>query len=129
MKINTLILIAAFGLFSFVNTAKAQAVEEGNVIINAYYGGPDLFGAILESTRTNSNSTDTKVSVLGPLGATVSYMISKEVGLGLDINHTDVKLTYTDPAVDSAGNTIFYSYTARKDYLKNNAKVRLSFYR
>ena len=104
MKKIILILLAAFGLFSFANTAKAQAVEEGNIIINAYYGGPNLFGGILESANTNTNSTNTKVSVLGPLGATVSYMISKEVGLGIDVNHTDVKLTYTDPAVDSAGN-------------------------
>ena len=45
-------------------------------------------------------------------------MISKEVGLGIDVNHTDVKLTYTDPAVDSAGNTIYYSYSVGRTILR-----------
>jgi len=90
---------AALALFAVClqpNTANAQAVEEGNILIDVYYGFPNLYGATFKSLYANSGSeTNVDISSLGPLGLRGEYLISDKIGLGLDLGFNNTKLTYT----------------------------------
>jgi len=97
------------------SNVSAQAVEEGNVIIDAYYGFPNLFTTTLKNAYGNSSSaTDVKVGGLGPLGGRIEYLITDNVGIGLDVGNVSTYIEYTDiPGFDST----------RYDYRLSTSKI------
>lgn len=107
-----LTIVSVFMVFiSAGNVATAQAVEEGNVIIDAYYGFPNLYSTTFRAAYANSGSeTDISIKGLGPLGGRVEYMLADKFGLGLDIGFNNTKLTFTDAGTDSNGNPTTYDY-------------------
>lgn len=99
-------LFYALSLFAAISLANsnlsAQAVQQGNILVDAYVGGPNLLtGAIkliASSGDVQSNlGTDIKLTASGviPFGVKGEYMISNVFGLGLDVNHAETKLRMT----------------------------------
>ncbi len=83
-------------LFGTSNVS-AQAVEEGNVIIDAYYGFPNLFTTVFKTTYANSGTEqDLKIGGLGPVGLRVEYMLADKVGLGLDLGFNNSYVRYSE---------------------------------
>ena len=112
MKLKCLLLLSLLtGFAMFTPRVHAQAVEQGNVTIDAYYGFPNfmtsLFRAIAE---TNTDDPNLKVKGLGPLGGRVSYMVSDKIGVGLDVFYANSSFEYTDVGTDSLGNAKNYNY-------------------
>lgn len=106
---------------------RAQAVEEGNVIIDGYYGVPDFFRSLLRAGVNNSDSVQgLSVFGLGPVGGKVEYMISDKIGLGLDFNYTKTGVSYTDIGTDSLGVSHVYNYSLSRTVLR--FIPRLSFH-
>jgi outer membrane protein W len=95
-KISLIILtIAVASFFSVQKSASGQAVEQGNVIIDAYYGFPNLWATSLNTTYVGSG-TNVETSSLGPLGGRVEYMLSDNFGLGIDFLYASNSVSYTD---------------------------------
>jgi len=89
--------------------ATGLAVSEGSIIITAYYGGPNLNATILEAMYSNIGENSPAAS-LGPVGGTFSYMVTDAVGVGLDVNYTNLSISWDDNSVDSSGASVNYNY-------------------
>lgn len=100
--------------------ANAQAVSQGNVYIQTYYGGGLNLGyAILQSAAEDATAAGASVSAarLGPVGGRIGYMVSDRIGLGLDVNYTDMSATGTDT----------YSYTIGQKTLRAMTRFDIHF--
>jgi hypothetical protein len=68
-----------------------SAVKKGNVIIDGFYGFPNLFKSFFKAVvenPSNINSTSTvKVYGIGPVGGNFQYLIDDHVGLLLEGNY------------------------------------------
>ncbi len=111
MKKVILSLVSAFTLL-FSNNASAQAVEQGNFIVDAYYGFPNLYTAAFKSIYNNSAGTlNYKVAGLGPLGFRAEYMLADQFGMGLDIGFNKTVISYDE---QSGTNTYNYEFSTQK---------------
>ena len=79
----------------FSTAAKAQAVEEGNIIIDAYYGFPNLWSSLLKTAYAEATE-EYKVKSMGPIGGRVEYLLSDKIGLGIDIHTANSSVEWTD---------------------------------
>lgn len=92
-----LLIAALVSAVSFSTmSVKAQAVEQGTMIVDAFYGFPDLYGSVLEAA-TASGVTGTEIGSLGPLGGKFEYLVSDKVGIGLIIGYASNSVTWQDP--------------------------------
>ncbi len=86
---------------------KSQAVEEGNVLIDAYYGFPNMLTSALKTLYANGTQvSDVKIGGLGPLGGRVEYMLADKIGIGLEVNYAN---SYVEWSEDSSSN-VRYTY-------------------
>ena len=93
MKKICTIFIATVALTFGVNNKVSAQVEEGNVIIDLYYGFPNgakTFYSIFESY------SGFKATGIGPLGGRVEYMVADNLGVGVDVNFVQGGASYTD---------------------------------
>lgn len=120
MKRTFLAIVAAAAMtFGYNSTATAQ-VEEGNMIIDLYYGYPNVgksFWSALE-TETTSNA---KATGIGPFGGRFEYMIADNFGFGVDVNYLSNGYSYDDQVsvydtttMTWSDQTYNYSYTKTK---------------
>ncbi|MFZ9028933.1 MAG: outer membrane beta-barrel protein [Crocinitomicaceae bacterium] len=98
---KTLLLFAA--MFLIQMSASAQAVMQGNVLIDAYYGFPDLYKTTLRNAYNESGNQNLKLGGIGPIGGRLEYMLSDKFGLGLDIAYTSATVTYNRDTVNMSG--------------------------
>ena len=121
MKKAMVCALAAFGLM-FSNGASAQALEEGNMVFDVYYGFPNLYTTVFKSAYANSGTEeDLKITGLGPLGIRGEYILADKIGLGLDIGFNNTKLSYTEtvqeynPQTGQTTNRIYdYNFSTKK---------------
>ena len=85
-----------------------KSISQGNVIFSAYYGGPNLTGTILKTMYSNFGSSDSDPISIGPFGGTISYMVTDNIGVGVDANYTDIYIEWENNTVDSSGNDVTY---------------------
>ncbi len=113
-KSITLASLLTMVLFAQPNTVSAQAVEEGNVLIDVYYGFPNFYGKVFKTSYANSGSEqDVKISSLGPLGLRGEYMVSDKIGVGLDLGFNNTKVTFSELNT-SDGKTYDYDFKTQK---------------
>lgn len=115
---KTLFITALVCSISF--NLSAQCIKQGDVLVDAYYGWPNLFKIALQAdvnTIQNSNAqngyapiTGLSVYGIGPLGAKAEYLITDKFGLGLDFNYSNVGFKFSDASADQNGNPITYNY-------------------
>ncbi len=113
MKGKIMLFILVFTLFGFQNV-KSQIVEEGNVVVDVYYGWPNLYTTALKNLYAD-NALDNSIDLgsLGPLGLRFEYMLSDKVGIGLDAGYVNTWLEYNEKDVST--NTIYnYKISAPK---------------
>lgn len=93
--------------------SNAQAIEEGNVIIDAYYGFPNLYSSIFRAAYESSNSTSLTLGSQGPLGIRAEYLITDKVGFGIDLGMSSSSISYSEADINT--NIIYdYKYSTRK---------------
>src|SRR6478609_9543923 len=102
------ILLSLFILASTLvsNQANAQVYEKGNVVVDAFYGFPNLFGAIVRNAYDNSSYySNVKVRSLGPLGICAEYLVGDKIGVGAEFTYATTVGKY-----DYSGSGTTYSY-------------------
>lgn len=113
MKKTLLALFTA--IIALISTnVNGQSAQEGNVIIDAYYGFPDLYKSTFRTAYANSGSEiDLKMTGLGPLGGRIEYLLTDKVGLGLDVVYNSAGIEYKE--FDSFDNKTYeYDFTTNK---------------
>lgn len=114
-------LVFAFLLFANISPVKAQVVEEGNVIIDAYYGWPNLWTSVLKDiVRPNDNSAS--VGTFGPVGGRVEYMLSDKIGLGMDVHSATSSVSW-----DSTWTGGSYTYKVSVNRLRVCPRIHIHF--
>ena len=116
-KLILSVAVFALSLTSF--KANAQAVEEGKILIDTYYGFPNLYTTIFKAAY--SNYTDASVSGLGPLGVRGEYLFTDKIGLGLDLCYSSMSLSYND-------NTVIPTTTYKASTKKIGAMVTFNYH-
>ncbi len=106
IRIFILLSISAF----FFNVTTAQVVEHGNVLIDAYFGWPNLWTNTAKTILTDANSVNVIVGSMGPLGARVEYLVSDKVGMGVEMNYASTSVKWVSNTQDDNGNNITYNY-------------------
>jgi len=91
----------------------AQALEQGNVIIDAYYGFPNLYSAVFKALYESSNSTGLTLGSQGPLGIRAEYLITDKVGFGIDLGMNSSSISYSEADINTNIN-YDYKFTTRK---------------
>jgi len=111
MKKLILPLLALTMMLATTKT-NAQALEQGNVIIDAYYGFPNLYSAIFKAAYESSNSTGLTLGSQGPLGIRAEYLITDKVGFGIDLGMNSSSISYSEADINN--NIYDYKFTTRK---------------
>ena len=95
--------------------SNAQAIEEGNVIIDAYYGFPNLYSTVFKAAYESSNSTgELTLGSQGPLGIRAEYLITDKVGLGIDLGMNSSSMSYSEADINNPNIIYDYKFTTRK---------------
>jgi opacity protein-like surface antigen len=134
MKMRILFSILFFSAVALTGgSLQAQAVQKGNVMLDVYYGFPNLTTGVLRAVAKNvTNDPNLKVTGMGPFGAKASYMITDDIGLGLDFYYASSGFEYTNSGIDSTGAAFSYHYSlknprprflARFDYHFGNSEI------
>src|SRR5262245_51463015 len=101
-----LLTITAIIALSFVGVnSNAQSVEQGNVLIKAGYGFPNLVGSAfnLYESETGYHATS-----LGPIYVKGEYMVSDRIGVGLNFAYASNKVSYDYDSFDDNGAPVVY---------------------
>jgi outer membrane protein W len=106
------ILFSIVALFVFnVQSLNAQAIHEGSVLVDAYYGFPNLYTSVYKGLYANSGSElNVNIGSAGPLGLRAEYLISDKVGFGLDLGFNSTTISYDSQTYDASLNPITYNY-------------------
>lgn len=112
-KTIKLFLVASSFCFAnlFATTTKAQSIEEGNIIIDGYYGFPNLWGTVLETSFNSLGVTNTKTQNFGPIGGRLEYLLSDKIGIGVDVHTASTTIKFND---NSSGTLYSYQATATR---------------
>jgi opacity protein-like surface antigen len=88
-------------------SASAQALSQGSIVADVYYGFPNLYKTVLEAAYTD-NGDDLSIGGYGPVGVRGEYLVSEKLGVGVDfmINNTNVKYSYMGYQTDANGNYV-----------------------
>jgi opacity protein-like surface antigen len=96
MKMKCILLVIAFSIAGYSNV-KSQIVEEGNVVIDIYYGWPNLFSVVAKNFYADDDFvTGLKVSSVGPIALRFEYMLSDKVGIGADLGYVNTMLEWKE---------------------------------
>lgn len=126
MKKITILIVAILTL-SAQQQASAQVVEEGNMLIDVYYGFPNLYSSVFRTAYANSGTaTDISITGFGPVGGRFEYLLTDKVGLGIDIGTNNTKLNFKDQTTDNNGNPVVYNYNYKTQ--KIGAMVTLNYH-
>jgi outer membrane protein W len=89
------------------NKSNAQSIEAGKIIVDGYYGFPNLFTEVFKNAYSNASGTGATFGSEGPLGIRAEYLISDKVGFGIDLGMNSTSISYS-------ANTYDYSFITRK---------------
>lgn len=103
------ILLVSTCLWFNPSKVKSQAVEQGDFIVDAFYGGPNLWNSIMKSFYVSDPITLTvSTQSLGPVGIRGEYLLSDKFGIGLDIMYTGNSIEWTEEDFFTPGT--YYNY-------------------
>jgi len=106
------LLIIAVTVIGLTTNLKAQdnCIEKGKFIVDAFYGYPYVAGAWVKSTynSTTNNTNIESVRNLNHIGGKLEYMISDNIGIGLEYTYASVKAKYKEEntTVNSFGSSV-----------------------
>jgi hypothetical protein len=87
-----------------------RALYKGRSSVNLYYG-TNLLSGFLKNVFTQSNSLGVTVQNLGPIGLTYEYMVTDEVGIGVEGGYSSTKITFYEEDFDYNGQMYTYDYS------------------
>ena len=87
------ILTVALSLASF--KSNAQCISEGKILIDSYYGFPNLYSSVFKTAYANSGfEFNLNFGSLGPIGLRAEYLLTDKVGVGIDLGMNSSSISY-----------------------------------
>lgn len=108
ITITAIMVLTTIILFSPLQT-KSQTFEKGNIFIDAFYGGPNLWPSTFKYLFVNYLVVDYTIYSFGPLGVRAEYLVKDKLGLGLDILYTESSIEWLEEDVVFGDTNIIYS--------------------
>jgi opacity protein-like surface antigen len=102
---------------------KSQSIEKGKIIIDAYYGWPNMWTSFLKTTLDPAG-TNIKVGSLGPFGGRLEFLLSDKVGIGIDIHSATSSVSWN--ATDSLS-SVNYDYKVSVNRLRICPRINYHF--
>jgi len=98
-------------------TEKQFCVNQGDFIIDAFYGYPYVLGnAIKEAFKPSNNAVNNtnviSITNLNHIGAKFEYMVTEDIGLGLEYTFAGVYMNYYNENTNANGQIIRGYYDA-----------------
>ncbi len=125
-KLLTFIGAAMIATMGFNNTAVAQ-VEQGNVIIDPYYGFPNFGKSFLDLFVTDNNIQGIDIKGIGPCGLRAEYMLADNFGLGVDFIYNSTAGTGTVDSLNNDG-TVARTYDAKIFSRRYRVQLRANYH-
>lgn len=128
MKTYLKLIISTIIFFNGAN-CHAQTHNEGAMIVDVYYGSPNITSVLLKHfMKKASNVEYLRYKNFGPIGAKFEYMVTDEIGVGIDFNYSNRFISYTDIAIDSnqVYDTSYVSFTGPK--FRGMGRLNYHFY-
>lgn len=118
-------LLYFFGLSALVmcgvNHANAQGVEQGNIIIDPYYGYPNFGKNFFDAVETaNPGGFNFDARGIGPAGIRLEYMVTDRIGVGGDFIYSTNGYTF------QSRDSIYNGTTGQYDVTTNNLEYKMS---
>ncbi|MEO5674887.1 MAG: outer membrane beta-barrel protein [Chitinophagales bacterium] len=123
MKKSILLPIAIFLLCTTIQ-AMAQAISEGNVLICAGYGFPNLLGAVFNAYETEEGY---KATSIGPVYVKGEYLVTDNIGIGINVAWANTNVKYQIDGFDSVFNTVPYEYKIKRSTYSILGRVNFHF--
>lgn len=111
--------------------SNAQAIGEGKIIVDGYYGFPNLYTAVFKSAYSNASGTGLTFGSAGPLGLRAEYLISDKVGFGIDLGMNSSSISYSQASTtgyDVNNNPILVTYDYKFTTKKIGAMVTFNYH-
>jgi opacity protein-like surface antigen len=124
MRKLLLVCIGAIGLST--SNVSAQAVEEGNVIIDLYYGFPNLYNTVFTALVSTGSEDNLNAGGIGPLGLRAEYMLADKVGLGVDVAYSNAHVSYDYNTTNAQGAPV--TYQDKYSTMKIGAMVTFNYH-
>lgn len=124
MKKLSIGILTAVTLVFGVNQQASAQVEQGNIIIDPYYGYPN-FGKKLADAVAPDSSENIDITGIGPAGLRAEYMISDNFGVGFDFIYNSVGVKYDYTTTDGAGT---HSYTDQINQQRFRIQLRMNYH-
>ena len=131
MKKLSIGILTALALFFGVNQQASAQVEQGSMIIDAYYGFPNLGKKLWNALESDSSTVNSKATGVGPLGIRFEYMIADNLGFGADINYLTNGFDYDYTISEYNSTTGFFednTYTVSYKKTKLRIMARLNYH-
>ena len=77
-------ILLVFALFAGTTFSASAQVQQGSILIDTYYGFPNLYKSIFESAVSTASATNVNAGGIGPLGLRAEYVASDKFGVGID---------------------------------------------
>jgi len=127
MKRVLTLVAAAFCLaIGFSNSASAQ-VEEGNIIIDPYYGYPNIGQSFFDLFVDENNVDGAEIRGIGPCGVRAEFMLADNFGLGVDFIYNSVSGSGTVDSLNTDG-TLFRSYDTKLFMRRYRVHLRANYH-
>ncbi len=108
-------------------SVQAQAVEEGDIIVEGFYGWPNFATFLLRAAYGfSANDEQVNISSAGPLGGRVEYMIDDNISLGLEGYYGASGLEWEGMSLTDQGNDTTYMYDV--SYNRVTANLRAAYH-
>ncbi len=116
----------------FQQTGRAQALQEGNVVFDGYYGWPNFFTTLAKAAYISSGQDENlKIGGIGPLGARAEYMVTDRVGVGIDLFVANSSLGWSERTTifnPTTGNNEDVTYNYDLDFNRITALARFNYH-
>ena len=103
-------------------SASAQ-VQQGTILVDAYYGMPNLYKSAFQSLVSAADATNVQSGGIGPLGVRAEWLAAEKFGVGIDVCYSDAYVT--EDAMGSDG--MMYSYELRSPKIGIMATMNYHF--
>lgn len=124
---KSILFFAALLSFSICNisTSQAQAVEKGDIIIDGFYGTPNLVTGIIRGLSIDGIiSEDVKIKSMGPFGGRAEVLLTETVGLGVDVIYASSSVSWKSV---SYFDSLTYNYKVSNPRLRIVPRVNIHF--
>lgn len=85
---NKLLILMTLFFGLGTSSSYSQVYEPGNIVIDAYYGWPNLYTTVVRAAYESAQYSGIKIGSLGPLGGRVEYLLSENIGIGVHANYS-----------------------------------------